>query len=349
MLFIDHAKIEVKAGDGGRGCVSFRREAHVPRGGPDGGDGGKGGDVVLKASAQLSTLLDLKYRRHYRVRRAANGEGKNKTGKNSADLIIPLPLGSVVKDAETGETLADLTEEGQVFVAARGGKGGRGNARFASSTRQAPTYAQPGRKGEERRVFIELKLLADVGLVGLPNAGKSTLLSRISSARPKVAAYPFTTLKPLLGTVRWAPYKDFVMADIPGLIEGAHAGKGLGLRFLQHIERTRLLAFLVDVSEGPEGDPAEQLELLRGELQSYHPGLLEKPFVVVGTKVDAKGRGARLKRLAAACQKDARPFFPISAVTGTGLTALIHELGRRVEGAGAPPKTPPLKKTVGTP
>ena len=270
-MFIDQVKIYVKAGDGGDGCVSFRREKYVPRGGPNGGDGGKGGDVILKATGDLSTLLDLKYQQHYMGKRAGHGQGKDKHGRDSPDLIIPVPLGTVVRDTVSEELLADLTEEGQTIVVARGGKGGRGNARFATATDQAPTRAEEGKKGEERWLVIELKLLADVGLVGLPNAGKSTLLSSISSARPKIADYPFTTLSPCLGMVRWEPYKGYVVADIPGLIEGAHQGRGLGIQFLRHIERTQILAFLVDISEGIEEDPVGQFEMLRREIEAYHP------------------------------------------------------------------------------
>jgi GTP-binding protein len=343
-MFIDQVKIYVKAGDGGDGCVSFRREKFVPRGGPNGGDGGKGGDVIFKATSNLSTLLDLKYQQHYLGKRAGHGQGKDMHGRDSLDVIIPVPLGTMVRDAMTEQLLADLTVEGQTVVVAKGGKGGRGNAHFATPTRQAPTEAEKGQKGEERWLIIELKLLADVGLVGLPNAGKSTLLSRISSAKPKIADYPFTTLSPCLGMIRGETY-SYVVADIPGLIQGAHAGKGLGIQFLRHIERTQILAFLVDISEGLEEDPVEHFELLRKEIETYqtlHKGtgaievqngssLTQKPFIVVGTKSDVKGRGERLGRLADFCKRKDYPFFPISAATGEGLSALIAHLGRQVE------------------
>jgi GTP-binding protein len=329
MMFIDQVKVYMKAGDGGDGCVSFRREKYVPRGGPNGGDGGKGGDVALKATANLSTLLDLKYQQHYMAKRGGHGQGKNMHGRNGPDVIIPVPQGTVVRDAGSGELLADLTEEGQAVVVARGGKGGRGNAHFATPTHQAPTHAEKGQKGEERWLLIELKLLADVGLVGFPNAGKSTLLSRISSARPKIGDYPFTTLSPCLGMVRADTY-SYVVADIPGLIEGAHDGKGLGAQFLRHIERTQILAFLVDISEGIEDDPVEQFQMLRQEIGAYSTLLLEKPFVVVGTKLDVKGRGDRLGRLANFCSKNGYEYYPISAVTGEGLSVLVNRLGERV-------------------
>ena len=331
MLFVDLVKISIKAGDGGDGSASFRREKYVPRGGPDGGDGGKGGDVVLKASGDLSTLLDLKYRPLLRVKRAGHGSGKGKSGKDSPDLVIRVPLGSVARDALSGELLAELTVEGQAAVVAKGGKGGKGNVRFATPTHQSPTEAEPGRKGEGRWLLIELKLLADLGLVGSPNAGKSTLLSRISSARPKIADYPFTTLSPHLGAVRWEAYKSFIVADIPGLIEGAHTGKGLGTQFLRHIERTRLLAILVDISETSDEDPVAEFAQLRREMGAYHPMLLEKPFTVVATKADVKGSGSRLERLADFCRREGVPFYAISALTGEGLKPLVRDLGRRVE------------------
>ncbi len=345
-MFIDQVKIYVKAGDGGDGCVSFRREKYVPRGGPNGGDGGKGGDVILKATSNLSTLLDLKYQQHYLGKRAGHGQGKDKHGRDSPNVVIQVPLGTIVRDAITEEVLADLTAEGQTAMVARGGRGGRGNAHFATPTHQAPTEAEKGQKGEERWLLIELKLLADVGLVGLPNAGKSTLLSRISSARPKIAGYPFTTLSPCLGMVRGEGY-SYVVADIPGLIEGAHTGKGLGIQFLRHIERTQILAFLVDISEGIEEDPVGQFEMLRKEIGEHQTpprtepaadvgprtgsSLLQKPFIVVGTKLDVKGRGERLGRLADYCKRKDYPFYSISAVTGEGLPALIKHLGWQVE------------------
>jgi GTP-binding protein len=330
MLFIDQVKIYVKAGDGGDGCVSFRREKYVPRGGPNGGDGGNGGDVILKATANLSTLLDLKYQQHYLGKRAGHGQGKDMHGRDGANVIIPVPLGTVVRDATTQEVLVDLTEEGQTALVVKGGKGGRGNARFATPTHRAPTHAEKGQKGEERWLLIELKLLADVGLVGLPNAGKSTLLSRISSARPKIGDYPFTTLAPGLGMVR-TNIESYVVADIPGLIEGAHQGRGLGIQFLRHIERTQVLAFLIDISEGVEENPVDQLEMLRREIDTHQRALTQKPFVIVGTKLDAKGRGERLQCLVDYCKKKGYAFFPVSAVTGDGLKTLVTQLGQQVK------------------
>ncbi|MDC4223563.1 MAG: GTPase ObgE [Candidatus Manganitrophus sp.] len=334
-MFIDQVKIYVKAGDGGDGCVSFRREKYVPRGGPDGGDGGKGGDVFLEASPELSTLIDLRYQQHYMVKRAENGSGQNSSGKNSPDLIIPVPVGTTVRDAQTDEPIADLTEVGQRALIVRGGRGGRGNSHFKSPTRQAPRIAEPGQKGEERWLQLELKLLADVGLVGLPNAGKSTLISVISAARPKIADYPFTTLEPNLGVVTWGGTRNqeyhYTVADIPGLIEGAHEGKGLGIQFLKHIERTLLLLHLVDVSEiGPE-DPVHDFEVIRAELASYHQSLAEKPFIVAATKIDVAGEGAKKERLRRYCKQEKIPFFEISAATGKGIKPLIRTLGNQVE------------------
>jgi GTP-binding protein len=334
-MFIDQVKIYVKAGDGGDGCVSFRREKYVPRGGPNGGDGGKGGDVILKATSNLSTLLDLKYQQHYLGKRAGHGQGKDKHGRDSPNVVIQVPLGTLVRDAITEEVLADLTAEGQSVVVVKGGKGGRGNAHFATPTHQTPTEAEKGQRGEERWLLIELKLLADVGLVGLPNAGKSTLLSRISSARPKIADYPFTTLSPCLGMVRGEGH-SYVVADIPGLIEGAHTGKGLGIQFLRHIERTLILAFLVDISEGIKEDPVGHFKMLRTEIGAYQKPrtgtfLTQKPFIVVGTKSDVKGQGERLERLADYCRREGYPFYSISAVTGEGLRSLIKHLGQQVE------------------
>lgn len=331
MLFIDQVKIYVKGGDGGNGCVSFRREKFVPRGGPSGGDGGNGGDVVLKASPHLSTLLDLRYQQQYIVQRGAHGQGKDRHGKNSPDVVIPVPIGTLVREAEAQEILADLVEEGQTIVVARGGRGGRGNARFATSTRQAPTFAEEGAKGEQNWLLLELKLLADVGLVGLPNVGKSTLISAISSARPKVADYPFTTLTPHLGVVEVEGHPSFVVADIPGLIEGAHAGKGLGFQFLRHVERCRFLLHLVEAADSTPGDPVKEFETIRGELSRYSPDLLIKPFAVAATKIDIKEGGRRLKQLTDYCQQKGYPLYPISAVTGEGFKTVLGFLARQVE------------------
>lgn len=333
MHFVDYVKIYVKAGDGGRGCVSFRREKYVPRGGPDGGDGGKGGDVIIQASSELHTLLDHKYQKTYKAERGQHGKGSNMKGKDGKDLIIKVPVGTVVKDAETGEILADLDEEGKYVVVAKGGKGGLGNAHFVTPTNQAPRYAQPGQKGQERWIILELKLLADVGLIGLPNAGKSTLISVISSARPKIADYPFTTLAPVLGVVKYGDYQSFVVADIPGLIENAHKGAGLGHQFLRHVERTSFLLHLVDVSDFLESDPREDFEKIHKELELYDPALIKKPFAIVGTKIDIAHKGERIKKLEKYCKEKGIDFFPISAVKKEGidklLSYLVEKLGKK--------------------
>jgi GTP-binding protein len=331
MQFIDHVKVYIKAGDGGRGCVSFRREAYVPRGGPNGGDGGKGGHIIFQATGDINTLLDIRYQQLYRAEKGQHGMGKDMHGKNGKDLIIPVPLGTLIKDYDTNEVLCDLTEEKQEFLAAKGGRGGLGNAHFKSATRQAPRFAQPGEPGEERTLSLELKLLADVGLIGLPNAGKSTLISTLSSARPKIADYPFTTLVPNLGVVQLPGYKSFVIADIPGLIEGAHSGTGLGFQFLRHVERTSVLLHLVDISEMAEGDPADNLEKINRELELFSPDLLKKPQAVAGTKLDIKGDGKRLDTLAQYCNDKKYDFFPVCAVTGKGLKDLLQYLAKTVE------------------
>lgn len=334
-MFIDQVKIYVKSGDGGDGCVSFRREKFVPRGGPDGGDGGRGGDVVFEVSSQLATLIDLRYQQRYVVKHGEHGGRKKSFGKHTPDLIISVPKGTVIRDAETAELVADLTHPGQRVIAVKGGRGGRGNTHFKSATRQAPQMAEPGQKGEERWLQLELKLLADVGLVGLPNAGKSTLISILSSAHPKIADYPFTTLEPNLGvvTVRQSRGRttQFTVADIPGLISGAHEGKGLGIKFLKHIERTSLLLHLVDVSESPAGDPVDDLEVIREELRLYHHGLSEKPFMVAATKIDIAGEGLRTEALRRACGKKKIPFFEVSAATGKGMDHMVRSLAEEVE------------------
>lgn len=331
MQFIDEVKIWVKGGDGGRGCVSFRREKFIPRGGPNGGDGGKGGDAILMAREGLSTLLDLKYQQHYRAARGEHGKGKNQQGKSGEDLIIPVPLGTVVKDRETGEVLTDLTREGEQFLVAKGGRGGRGNARFATSTRQAPRFAEPGEKGEERGLQLELKLLADVGIVGHPNVGKSTLLGRVSAARPKVADYPFTTLVPSLGVVSYGELKTFVMADIPGLIAGAHRGTGLGTRFLRHIERTLLLVHLVDISADPQNDPWLHYREINEELGAFHPTLLEKPQMAVLNKIDLPAVRERVSQVRDTFRHHEVDLYAISAVTGEGVDEVVREIGHRWE------------------
>ncbi|MCS7013964.1 MAG: GTPase ObgE [Chloroherpetonaceae bacterium] len=289
-MFIDSARIFVKAGDGGDGAVSFRREKFVPKGGPDGGDGGKGGDIVLEADRNLATLLDFRYRAHYQAERGQHGQGANKTGRSGKDVVIRVPCGTLVKDADTGELLADLTEHGERIVVAKGGHGGRGNQHFATPTHRAPRYAEPGQKGEARTLLLELKLLADVGLVGFPNAGKSTLIAALSAARPKIADYPFTTLEPNLGIVPYRDYQSFVMADIPGIIEGASEGKGLGIRFLKHIERTKVLAILIPCTSP---DMKKEYEILMHELKKFSPELAQKPKVVVISKMDLAPEGFR--------------------------------------------------------
>ncbi|MEW6108443.1 MAG: GTPase ObgE [Nitrospirota bacterium] len=331
MKFVDYVKIRVKAGDGGKGCVSFRREKYVPKGGPDGGDGGRGGHIICRASRELNTLLDLRYQREYKAGKGQHGMGKKMHGKNGYDRIIPLPVGTIIKDADTGELLADLDREGMEAVIAFGGRGGLGNAHFATPTRQVPRFAQPGEKGEEKHLIIELKLLADVGLIGLPNAGKSTLISVISSARPKIADYPFTTIIPNLGVVKPADHMSFVVADIPGLIEGAHKGSGLGFQFLRHVERTSILLHLVDVSENADADPVDAFEKIKNELKLYSSELAKKPQAVAGTKIDIAGDKEKLDKLRNYCDKNSLDFFPISAVTGEGVKKLMSYLAVKVE------------------
>lgn len=326
-MFADYAVINVYAGTGGSGAEAFRRETGVPRGGPAGGDGGKGGDVILRADGQLSTLLDFRYHQHYRAERGQHGMGKNRTGKDGADLVLRVPPGTVVKDADTGEWLGELIEEGEELVVARGGRGGRGNAAFATATRRSPTYWEPGAEGEERRIALELKLIADVGLVGQPNAGKSTFLAAVSAARPKVADYPFTTLQPNLGVVQLSGHRSFVVADIPGIIEGAHEGRGLGHQFLRHIERTRTLAFLISVDVE---DVQAEYELLRGELRAYSEELAEKPHCVVLTKADLLGPDVEPPTVEA---PEAWGMFTISSVTRSGVPELLEALWARVREA----------------
>ena len=329
-MFIDEARILVKAGDGGNGCLAFRREKFVPRGGPSGGDGGRGGDLVLVSTEHRNTLLQFRFNPEHKAERGRHGEGSQRTGAEGRSLDVQVPVGTVVYDESTGERLYDFTQPGERFTVARGGKGGKGNARFATSTHQAPKEHEPGFPGEEKRLRLELKLLADVGLVGFPNAGKSTLISRISAARPKIADYPFTTLEPNLGVVQFADFRSFVVADIPGLIEGAHLGHGLGVQFLRHIERTRLLAHLVDVSDASGRDPVEDFETVMQELASFSDDLVKKPMILVATKMDAAqdaDRVARLRRLAA---ERGLPCFEISSVTGQGIDELKCAMAERV-------------------
>ncbi|GKS57458.1 GTPase Obg [Nitrospira sp.] len=330
-MFVDEAHITVKAGKGGDGACSFRREKFVPRGGPDGGDGGNGGSVILRASYRLSTLLDLRYQQHYEAKPGDPGQGRNKHGKTAADVIVVVPVGTSVLDDETGDILADLTEDNQAFVAVSGGQGGRGNSHFATSTNQTPTRCEPGRSADERRLRLKLKLLADVGLIGLPNAGKSTLIAAISAARPKIADYPFTTLVPNLGVVRAGDDRSFVVADIPGLIEGAHEGKGLGQQFLRHIERTSVLLYVIDISEWAPEDPVTAFEILRHELVAYDASLRKRPFAVVATKLDLKGDGTRLSALQTYCKKRRIRALGISAATREGLDDLVRFLAAQIK------------------
>ena len=330
-MFVDEVRITVKAGRGGDGSCSFRREIFVPRGGPDGGDGGNGGDVVFTASHRLTTLLDLRYQRHYEAEDGKPGGGSHCTGRRGKSVDVMLPVGTVIYDDITGEVLADLVTDGESATIAHGGKGGRGNSHFATSTNRVPTHFEHGTEGEARDLRLELKLLADVGLVGFPNAGKSTLIAAISAARPKIAEYPFTTLVPNLGVVRYGEDRSFVVADIPGLIEGAHEGKGLGIQFLRHIERTSLLLQLIDVSEGAIEDPVTSFEIMRNELAAYDPTLAKRPFAVVATKIDAAGDRTRLQSLQAFCKRRRIRCLPISAATREGLTELITFIGQQVE------------------
>ncbi len=333
-MFIDEAKIKVKAGDGGNGCVAFRREKFVPRGGPSGGDGGKGGDVIMESSERHNTLVHFRFNPEYKAERGRHGEGSNRTGREGADVVLKVPVGTILYDDETGERVHDFSHADERVVIARGGRGGRGNAQFATSTHQAPRESEPGRPGEERAYRLELKLLADVGLVGFPNVGKSTLISRISAARPKIADYPFTTLEPNLGVVVLGREPDqisFVVADIPGLIEGAHAGHGLGTQFLRHIERTRLLVHLVDVSDASgRSDPITDFAVIMTELASFGAGLESKPMLVAASKIDVANEG-KLAALRRYCRHQKLQLFAISGVTGEGIEKLKRAMGTKVE------------------
>ncbi|HJT89588.1 MAG TPA: GTPase ObgE [Bryobacteraceae bacterium] len=329
-MFIDETRILVKAGDGGNGCLAFRREKFVPRGGPSGGDGGRGGDVVFVATEHQNTLLQFRFNPEHKAERGRHGEGSNRTGADGRTLEVEVPVGTVVYDEATGEKLHDFTQPGERFTVARGGRGGRGNARFATSTHQVPTEHEPGRPGEEKRLRLELKLLADAGLVGFPNAGKSTLISRISAARPKIADYPFTTLEPNLGVVQLPDYRTFVVADIPGLIEGAHLGHGLGVQFLRHIERTRLLVHLVDVSEASGRDPVQDFETVMEELASFSGELVKKPMIVVASKMDIAQDPVRIQALRSLAASRDLPYFEISSATGQGIDALKYAMAERL-------------------
>ena len=334
-MFVDEAKILVKAGNGGDGCVAFRREKFVPRGGPSGGDGGNGGSIYLESNPNDNTLLRYRYNREFKADRGRHGEGSNCTGHSGADMILKVPVGTLVFDEQTGETLADLATPGQRVLIAQGGRGGRGNQHFAKPWHQAPREHDEGHPGEERQLRLELKLLADVGLVGFPNAGKSTLISVISAARPKIANYPFTTLEPNLGVVNADGGtgkegrelgRTFVVADLPGLIEGAHEGAGLGIRFLRHVERTRLLVHLIDTSDASDADPVHSFEVISGELEAFSETLMEKPMIVVATKLDATTDRTRLDTLRAFCGEQGLEFHAISAVAGEGVRDLVRSI-----------------------
>jgi GTPase len=335
-MFVDEARIHVAAGGGGNGCVAFRREKYVPRGGTSGGDGGDGGDIYLESSPHLNTLLKFRFNKEFRAQRGGHGEGSNRHGKNGGDLTITLPVGTLVLDGASGEKVFDFDAPNMRFLAAKGGRGGRGNARFATSTHQAPRKAEPGKPGEERTLKLELKLLADVGLVGFPNVGKSTLVSRLSAARPRIADYPFTTLEPCLGVVAVDDEKSFVIADIPGLIAGAHQGRGLGDRFLKHVERTRLLLHLIDVAEHSGRDPVEDFAVIQKELESFSPVIAQKPMLLVASRVDASGDGYRLIALREFCHERKSPLYEISSVTGEGLEDLKRAAWARLEAIPRP-------------
>ncbi|MFA7164193.1 MAG: GTPase ObgE [Eubacteriales bacterium] len=327
-MFVDYVKIHVRAGDGGDGSVSFRREKYIPNGGPDGGDGGDGGSILFEASEDLHTLMDFRFKKKFIAERGEDGKGQKRFGRRGQDLIIKVPVGTVIRDEETGLVIADLNTKGEKRIMARGGRGGKGNVHFATATRQAPKFARQGQKGQERSLILELKSIADVGLVGFPNVGKSTILSILSAARPKIADYHFTTLKPSLGVVRVREDASFVMADIPGIIEGAHEGVGLGLKFLRHIERTRLLLHVIDVS-GLEGrDPIEDFESIRGELQKYSEKLVDKPQLIAANKMDIPGAEDNIERLKAQLEPQGYKVFPVSAAQNKGFKPLLDEIIR---------------------
>lgn len=345
-MFYDKARVFVSGGHGGNGVVAFRREKYVPRGGPSGGDGGRGGSVIFRADEGLRTLIDFKYKRHYRAERGTHGEGSKRHGKDGSDLVVLVPTGTVVRDALSGELLGDLTSQGQELCVARGGRGGRGNASFASSQNRTPTVAEKGEPGEEREIALELKLLADVGLVGFPNVGKSTIISRVSAARPKIENYHFTTLVPNLGTVYLPEQGSFVMADIPGLIEGAHLGQGLGHEFLRHIERTRLLVHVLDVAQSEGRDVLEDFKKINQELYQYNEKLGRRRQIIAANKMDLTGAGENLARLQAELG-DAYEIFPVSAATGQGLEALVFRAGELLkEIAVDPPETEEKEERV---
>ncbi len=328
IMFIDEAKIQVIAGDGGHGCLSFRREKFIPKGGPDGGDGGRGGNVYFQAVENLDTLIDFAGKHHWRAKNGQPGSGRNKHGANGADLVIKVPPGTLIYDTDLKLLLKDMNEVGLKVCVCRGGKGGRGNKAFATSTNQTPRNTEPGKKGQERNIRLELKLIADVGLVGMPNAGKSTLISRCSAARPKIADYPFTTIEPVLGIVELTGFRRFVMADIPGLIEGAHGGAGLGDKFLKHIERTKILAHVLDIMPTDGSDPIENYNAIRHELEQYSKALAKKHEVIIVNKTDLDPNGEILEELRKKLKKE---INPISAVTGSGIKELSELLWQKVK------------------
>ena len=328
MKFIDTAEIQVKAGNGGNGCVSFRREKYIPRGGPDGGDGGNGGNIVIRSSTRLSTLIDFRYVRHYRAENGVHGKGKNKYGRNGRDRIIEVPVGTQVYDADTAGLITDLSGPGKEIIIAKGGKGGKGNSRFVSSTHQVPLESEPGGPGEQRHIRLELKLLADVGLVGFPNVGKSSLIKRVSNAQPKVADYPFTTVAPILGIVRYKDEKSFVIADIPGLIEGAHQGKGLGDQFLKHIERTKLIVHILDATR--DSDPYRDYLIIDNELQSYGGSLVHKDQIVVINKIDIPVVRNQLMDYKETFRAHDIELFPVSCASGEGIDKLLDEIAKKL-------------------
>ncbi|MEE9523301.1 MAG: GTPase ObgE [Thermodesulfovibrionales bacterium] len=330
MKFVDYVKVYVSSGNGGRGCVSFRREKYVPRGGPDGGDGGRGGDVVVRAEKRLHTLLDHRYKKQYIAKNGQPGMGKNMHGKDANDLIIKVPLGTIVKEADSDDIIVDLDTEGKEMTVVKGGIGGKGNQHFATSVKQAPRYAQKGKEGEDMNLVLELKLIADVGITGLPNAGKSTLISVISAARPKIADYPFTTLVPNLGVVKYEDFSSFVVADIPGLIEGAHEGVGLGHQFLRHVERTYMLVHLVDVSDMTKGDVVDNFKTINSELEKYAEDLARKPQIVVASKTDIANK-EKLDKLRTHCSENGIQLLEISAATHKGTVKLIEEIANLLD------------------
>ena len=330
-MLVDQVKIFVKAGDGGKGCVAFRREKYVPKGGPSGGNGGKGGNVIIKAVKNLYTLLDLRYQQHYSAPKGGNGLGSDMHGHAGKNIEIKIPVGTTVKSVEDSAILADLTEEGQQYTAARGGRGGKGNAHFKSSRIRAPKFAQPGEPGDECWLNLELKMLADVSIVGCPNAGKSTLISRVSNAKPKIADYPFTTLVPNLGVVPIEEFESFVIADIPGIIEGAHNNKGLGLQFLKHIERSKLLLHILDLAAPDDRNIYQDYETINNEINSFNPDLSEKPQIIAANKIDVSGAADKLKTYEKFFKKKGLQVYPISAVSGEGIKTLLYKINEALK------------------